>query len=606
MQQQQQQQQPPEQQPQDEVLLPAVRGVPEGQVLQLALLPCVRPACGVCFACAAGGDCMVLSALRRWDDLLPGLPLDQLAALKQQGQRCGRCRGCVLRAAGGGRGRRRRGGNPCLALSRVRVGRLATTVQQLEQQRQQWAAAQQQRLAGPATAVASGGRQAASALGSSSSGNSGDSSSGSEINSEDSNRSLAWQRELRQRKQPWMQPLPAPDGSLPLPLVPGVSWQRMCQLAESWGEGAPPRCGHCAACLQQQQQRGGGMGEEEDDEDEEGEEVGEEARAGPGAALRCSAAAALRAWDRQLGPVTTAAVQAVAAALEPPPLPRRQQGRGQRQGQAWCRLCRQCSHGQQQACSAGVPAACLSLSLCCAVPSYRTAASQGLPSPSQCCPFSLLILMQCGAYGLAPCLRGCGRQRPRQEGLQQQRRRRRQQGSLAAEAMRPRSHWTAATERRRRARRRGAAATALAGLPVAVGGGGGGLHFTPTTKAAVAAQIGAAAAARVGSSRRHGPVAEIVHAATGAAAALMRRMQLLLGCRGCASSSGVGSDATKAWTATATAAMPLPAWMRLVDCCATAGCSTTGEPRRASSPDGMRRRIGGSSTKTCGRPSGGS
>lgn len=317
-----------------DVPLPVVAGVPAGQVQQLALLPSGRPPCGCCSACASSGDrgCRLVAALKRWDALLPGLSLSDLRQLKETRQRCGRCRSCLVAAhAGGGGGKqRRKGGAVCMALSRVRLGRLQQKLAQLVQERQAWAFAQQlrqRRLGGRRQQGGGGGKEGQAGAGMGSDGDA-DASPASSSGSEGSNRSRAWLRGQRKRGQEWQQPLPAPDGSLPLPVVPGVPWRRTRELAEAWGEGQPGRCGLCAGCQQQQQHEGG---------DSDGSPP-------PGQGqLRCATAAALAAWDRQLGPVTTAAVQAVAAA----PVAQRKQAR--------CGCCRQCRQqgGNRQQCATG-------------------------------------------------------------------------------------------------------------------------------------------------------------------------------------------------------------------------------------------------------------
>jgi hypothetical protein len=233
-----------------------------------------------------------------------------------------------------------------MALSRVRVGHLQPKLEQLQQERQRWAATQQERqrqerqrqerqrqeqAAGPSTGAAATG-----AVG----------GSGSEVESSDSdgsNRSRALLRDHRWQRQGWLQPLPAPDGSLPLPLVRGVPWERVAEVAAAWGQGLPPRCGLCAGCHGQQQWQG----EEYEHEADAG--AGEsDPGAGPSSQAQrqhCATAAALQAWDRQLGGVTTAAVQRVAA-LAPE---ERQATR--------CGCCRQCKQQerQQQPCGTGGP-----------------------------------------------------------------------------------------------------------------------------------------------------------------------------------------------------------------------------------------------------------
>ncbi|KAL4442112.1 hypothetical protein ABPG77_011373 [Micractinium sp. CCAP 211/92] len=318
-----------------EVPLPVVLGVPAGLVQQLALLPCSRPPCGCCSACAVSSDrgCRLVAALKRWDALLPGLSLSDLQQLKQAQQRCGRCRSCLVatHAVGGAGGKKRRkGGAVCMALSRVRLGRLQQKLEQLVQERQAWASSQelrQQRLAGRQQRGAASDREANAEAGIDPDADAdADASPASSSGSGCSNHSRAWLRSQRKRGQQWQQPLPAPDGSLPLPVVPGVPWQRTCELAEAWGEGPPGRCGLCAGCRQQQAHKGG----ESDDSVPRGQ-----------VQTRCTTAAALVAWDRQLGPVTTAAVQAVAAL----PAAQRKEAR--------CGCCRQCrlQGGKAQQCA---------------------------------------------------------------------------------------------------------------------------------------------------------------------------------------------------------------------------------------------------------------
>lgn len=327
-----------------EVPLPVVPGVPAGLVQQLALLPCSRPPCGCCSACAVSSDrgCRLVAALKRWDTLLPGLSLSDLQQLKQAQQRCGRCRSCLVAAhaiGGAGGKKRRKGGALCMASSRVRLGRLQQKLEQLVQERQAWAATQelrQQRLAGRHQRVGASDSEANAEAGMDPDADAdADASPASSSGSGCSNHSRAWLRSQRKRGQQWQQPLPAPDGSLPLPVVPGVPWQRTCELAEAWGEGPPGRCGLCTGCCQQQAHEGG----ESDDSMPRGQ-----------VQARCTTAAALVAWDRQLGPVTTAAVQVVAAL----PAAQRKEAR--------CGYCRQCRHqgGKAQQCATGAaPSCCL-------------------------------------------------------------------------------------------------------------------------------------------------------------------------------------------------------------------------------------------------------
>lgn len=305
-------------------------GVPPGLMQQLALLPGGRPPCGRCSACApaaAGGGtrgCRTLAALKRWDALLPGLPIAEVQRLPERNRRCGRCRTCLLMAHAGGSGRARSSAASCMALSRVRVGRLQAQLRKLREERQQWAAAQaaarqQQQAAG----MASDGDAPGDANGPS---GSSEPSSPSSSDSEGSNRSRTWMREQRRRKRAHLQPLPAPDGSLPLPFVLGVPWERVSELAAAWTgvQAAPQRCGVCSDCRAAE------------DEEQEGGDSSQH--------QRCAAAAALVTWDRQLGPVTAAAVRSIAA------LPAADQ-RAARCGS--CRQCRPQPEGQQQPCNTG-------------------------------------------------------------------------------------------------------------------------------------------------------------------------------------------------------------------------------------------------------------
>lgn len=308
-----------------DVPLPVVPAVPAGLVQQLALLPGGRPGCGCCSAClaAANGDsagCRTLAALKRWDALLPGLPLSELQQVRDEQRRCGRCRPCVLAAHGGGAAKKA----ACMALSRVRSGPLEGKANQLRQDRLQWAAAQQ--AAAARTAGADSGDEAAI--------DAQPGGSASSSDTEGSNRSRVLLRQQRRLKRQHQQPLPAPDGSLPLPLVPGVPWEAIQQAAASWtgSDTQPPRCGACPQCLQAQQaaQQQAGSGSVP-----RGQQVQQP---------RCAAATALVSWDRQLGPVTAAAVRSLAV------LPAAQQA-GARCG--CCRQCRQPPPGKQLPCATG-------------------------------------------------------------------------------------------------------------------------------------------------------------------------------------------------------------------------------------------------------------
>jgi hypothetical protein len=281
-----------------EVELPTVPGVPAGLMQQLALLPVSRPPCGTCAACAPdaadggsleGRRCLALAALRRWDALLPALTLPELRQLARTPQPCARCRACLLAAHGGAGARpNRRSARPpgCLALSLVRGGpdRAERQLDQLAGERARWEAAAGQQAGGAVGTV-----PAAAPVH--------QPSASSTSDSEGSNRSRLWLRSQRRRKASlYLQPLPAPDGRLPLPAVPGVRWSRVEQMAHEWVDGPAPRCGLCSGCLEQQpqQQQAGDGG------------------SGAGGPARCAAAAALTAWHRQLGPVTVAAVSALA------------------------------------------------------------------------------------------------------------------------------------------------------------------------------------------------------------------------------------------------------------------------------------------------------
>ena len=367
-----------------DVELPVVPGVPPGLMQQLALLPGGRPPCGRCSACAAaasGGTrgCRTAAALKRWDALLPGLAMAEVQQLPALNRRCGRCRTCLLVAYAGSSGRARSSGASCMALSRVRVGQLQAQLRKLRQERQQWVAAQsearqqqqqqqQQEQPGAASDSDAPGGSGTSA------GSDGPSSS----DSEGSNRSRAWMRDQRRRKRAHLQPLPAPDGSLPLPYVPGVPWERLRELAAAWGggEAAPQRCGACADCRAA-----------------EGE--AQEGGAGGSQHPRCAAVSALVAWDRQLGPVTAAAVRGVAA------LPAAEQRA------AWCGSCRQCRRapeGRQQPCATGEPLPLPALLLLVAGCRNRGGASPATPSPfthSHMCPLECRFPTRLAARRLA-------------------------------------------------------------------------------------------------------------------------------------------------------------------------------------------------------------
>ena len=327
------------------VALPLVPGVPDGQVEQLALLPAGRPPCGSCATCAAGGQRSgrTLTAIKRWDAQLPGQALQQLEQVIKAQQRCGKCRYCVKAAVAAGRSRRFHG-VPCMALSRLRMGKLQAKLGQLQHQREEWIAAQarqaQQRQHHQHQEEEQEEEEEDCNAASDGSGHSVHSQSSSS-DSDASNRSRA----LLRRRQQWQLPLPALDGRLPLPLVPGVPYHRVEQLAEAWGEGELQRCGVCSGCRPQQQQAAA----EGDSQEADGHSTEPQ--------LRCIAAAALVTWDRQLGPVTFAAARRVAAL---PPAQRAQARCGD------CRQCRRCQ-GQQQPCATGVyegGALSLLLSLC--------------------------------------------------------------------------------------------------------------------------------------------------------------------------------------------------------------------------------------------------